>query len=288
MTTTVERDRLAAVERRRESPEAYVEYQILSAERGLWPRVLRQISNPIGKRALEIGCGTGGLAIFLASRGMRVSAIDNEQYDAAALETARREACKRGLTVDVRHGDAVALPYPTSAFELVVCSQVFEHLSDPDAALREIARVLKPGGVALVDFPGWFYAYGGHIDDAIRWPWAHLLPPSVVRAWCERRGTLNDYAVYRTLGGLTYRRFEWLARSVGLRIEQRRPMWFLTHPGRALIGGAVADALRAFRADPSEVLRFGLLVVTAPLALVPWLRELFAAGQKYTLTKHRM
>ena len=279
MTGASERARLAAVEHRRESPSAYVEYQMLSARRGMWPRILRHLSDPAGKRALDVGCGTGGLALFLASQGLRVSAVDNQQYDPVALDTARSEARRRQLAVEVRHADASSLPYESRSFDLIVCSQVFEHLSDPEAAIAEIERVLAPGGLAMVDFPGWYGPFNGHIDDTVRLPWAHLLPRDLVR----RLAQPHDFAVYQTLAGLSYQRFESIARDAGLGIIEARPMWFLTHAGRALVRGAFSDAVRTFRREPSEVLRFAFLAATAPLSYIPYIREFFAAGYRYAL-----
>jgi ubiquinone/menaquinone biosynthesis C-methylase UbiE len=55
--------------------------------------------------------------------------------------------------VSLSKGNAQSLPFATASFDKVICSEVLEHLQDPDIALKEIARVLKPGGRALISIP---------------------------------------------------------------------------------------------------------------------------------------
>jgi ubiquinone/menaquinone biosynthesis C-methylase UbiE len=115
-----------------------------------------------GQRVLDIGCGTGTLAIAAKTLcpGTEVSAIDP---DARALERARRKAAKAGVTVrfDLGYGDA--LPYAAGSFSRVFSSFMLHHL---DAAaqrglIAEAFRVLEPSGTFhLVDFV--HPAHGGH------------------------------------------------------------------------------------------------------------------------------
>src|SRR6185312_5957026 len=90
-----ERELLQAIEARLRSPEDYARYQMLLAE----PLVRRMRPYlPEGQvRILEVGCGTGGISVYLASQGYRVSAVDREQYDPEALRATRDYSRAQGI-----------------------------------------------------------------------------------------------------------------------------------------------------------------------------------------------
>jgi ubiquinone/menaquinone biosynthesis C-methylase UbiE len=99
-----------------------------------------------GQRVLDLGCGPGDGCARLNSAGAVAIGLD---YSAGMLETARRETDNLGRLV---RGDAGRLPFRDGAFDKVVCTHSFHHYPDHLAALREMRRVLKPGGLlVLVD-----------------------------------------------------------------------------------------------------------------------------------------
>ncbi|CAO1636684.1 unnamed protein product [Parajaminaea phylloscopi] len=100
-------------------------------------------------RYLDVGCGGGVATEELAKLGFTITGLDPA---AAAITSARRRAERLGITnVDYREGSAFDLPWPPNSFDGVVSSDVLEHLDDVHAALGEIFRVLKPGGVFVFD-----------------------------------------------------------------------------------------------------------------------------------------
>jgi SAM-dependent methyltransferase len=118
-----------------------------------------------GMAVLDVGCGPGTITAGLASRVApgRVAAIDNA---AAALEQATRHAGEAGCAdrIEFAVGDVYALDFPDDAFDVVHAHQVLHHLADPVAALREMRRVCKPGGIVAArdgDYGGflWYPAY---------------------------------------------------------------------------------------------------------------------------------
>lgn len=103
-----------------------------------------------GMRLLDAGCGPGSITIGLAERIATGECIGIDA-DPAAIEHARSLAAERGITntrFDV--GDAYALPYDDATFNAAFSNALLQHLADPAAAVREIHRVLKPGGIVAI------------------------------------------------------------------------------------------------------------------------------------------
>jgi len=96
-----------------------------------------------GTRLLDAGCGAGLVALLATLRGATVSALD---ASAALLAIAR----ERLPGADVRAGDLEALPYPDGAFDAVVAVNSVFFAADLPAAMRELARVVRPGGRVVV------------------------------------------------------------------------------------------------------------------------------------------
>lgn len=102
-------------------------------------------------RILDIGCGTGGNLETLSSFG-RAEGVD--------ISTEALDFCRaRGLD-NVRQGAAETLPYESESFDLVTGLDVVEHLDDDVAGLREMRRVLRPGGRMLLFVPAFRFLWG--------------------------------------------------------------------------------------------------------------------------------
>ena len=100
-------------------------------------------------RVLDVGCGGGLAAACLVQRGARVVGLD---LSWASLRVAARQTRWPGcLEAVFMCGRAEALPFADASFEVVWCTDVLEHLADRPAAIAQIARVLKPGGLFLYD-----------------------------------------------------------------------------------------------------------------------------------------
>jgi ubiquinone/menaquinone biosynthesis C-methylase UbiE len=98
-------------------------------------------------RVLEVAPGPGYLAIELAKLGFRVHALDISR---SFVRIASENAVRAGVSVEFRHGNASATPYQVNTFDFVVCRAAFKNFADPIGALRDMHRVLKPSGCALI------------------------------------------------------------------------------------------------------------------------------------------
>lgn len=99
-------------------------------------------------RLLDVGCGGGFLAEEFARSGFEVTGIDPVP---ATIETARAHASASGLRIEYQIGSGEQLPFPEGSFDHVACCDVLEHVDDVDRVIREIARVLRPGGLFFYD-----------------------------------------------------------------------------------------------------------------------------------------
>jgi ubiquinone/menaquinone biosynthesis C-methylase UbiE len=101
-----------------------------------------------GDRVLEVAPGPGYLAIELAPLGSyRITGLDVSR---SFVRIASENAARARVEVDFHEGDAAALPFAADVFDLIVCRAAFKNFSDPVGALREMRRVLRPGGRALI------------------------------------------------------------------------------------------------------------------------------------------
>lgn len=102
-----------------------------------------------GASVLEIAPGPGYFCIELAKLGpYRITGIDISQ---SFVEIARRNAAQAGVQAEFRHGNASAMPLEDNSFDLTFCQAAFKNFTEPVDAIREMYRVLRPGGKAIIE-----------------------------------------------------------------------------------------------------------------------------------------
>lgn len=111
--------------------------------RAAWERRLRAWLPAAPADVVDLGCGTGSLAVLAAAHGHRVTGID---LSPAMVEAARAKAAGLGLDVDVRVGDAGAPPLAPGSVDAVLVRHVTWTLPHPHAALRRWVGLVRPGG----------------------------------------------------------------------------------------------------------------------------------------------
>jgi len=103
-----------------------------------------------GARALDCGIGTGSLSIALDSILPKPIAYHGIDVSGEMLATAEVTMQQTGLSPKLIQADILSIPYADQSFDLVMAAHVLEHLPEPQRALTEMIRVLKPGGLLFV------------------------------------------------------------------------------------------------------------------------------------------
>lgn len=123
---------------------------------------------------LDLGSGRGKFLFEAASEGVRAVGLEtNPDY----IKETRERAAREGVSVEVVEGQGEALPFPDASFGFANVCEVVEHVASPEEVLKELFRVLSPGGAAYVSAPNRF---------SIRDPHFHLLFVNwLPRAWAD-------------------------------------------------------------------------------------------------------
>jgi 2-polyprenyl-6-hydroxyphenyl methylase / 3-demethylubiquinone-9 3-methyltransferase len=139
-------------------------------------RILTSASqpDPRGLTLLDVGCGGGLLAEEFAGLGCQVTGLDPSE---ASLDTAREHARQAGLEIAYQSGVGEHLPFADASFDIVICCDVLEHVNDLEQVIKEIARVLKPGGHFFYDtINRTFFAWFADIQVAQVWKITRFMP----------------------------------------------------------------------------------------------------------------
>ncbi len=162
-----------------------LDFELSGIERGFG--FLRHIEKHAlidGKRVLDVGAGNGGLCIACALSG--AASTSGIEIEESRIALARKWAECRGVTIDVRRGVAERLPFEDESFDVVFLSSVIEHVDDQEASVREMARVLRKGGMFFLDGPNrlsprWFLE-----DPHYRIAAVSVMPKAIGSWWVVR------------------------------------------------------------------------------------------------------
>jgi len=121
-------------------------------EKDDWKSLFKQILGEKKLSVLDVGTGTGVMALVLAELGHRVTGVDIAEQ---MVRQAGKKAENLSLVVDFRIGDAEKLPFAGDSFDVVVNRHVVWSLPNPEMALAEWKRVLRPGGELIIIDSNW-------------------------------------------------------------------------------------------------------------------------------------
>ena len=184
-----------------------------------------------GMRVLDVGCGPGSITRGLAER-VAPGEVVGVDLSAETLEAARRDAAARGLAnLRYQEGSVYALPFPDASFDVAYAHQVLQHLREREVAVREMLRVLRPGGLLAVRDIDW--------ETVVYWPddpWMDRFVEVHLKTWYRNGG---EPAMGRRLRGLF--------NAAGVTdVRVTAAVWCYTTPAdTAAWGGSYAERLLA-------------------------------------------
>jgi ubiquinone/menaquinone biosynthesis C-methylase UbiE len=133
------------------------------------------------RRILDLGSGMGGTSVALALAGAAPLAFE---YNRAYCDIIRLRAARYDLHLPIVNGAGERLPFADASFDLAIAWDVVEHVQNPALLLAELARVLQPGGRALLTVINRF----AYRDPHYHLPLLNWLPRPLAEAMIERRG----------------------------------------------------------------------------------------------------
>jgi len=161
-------------------------------ERELWTEVITQLLGSDQQlKILDMGTGTGFLALLLAELGYEVTGAD---WAANKLEKAKKKMEGTGTSVNFVVEDAENLSFESEQFDAVVSRHLIWTLANPDSAFKEWARVTKPGGKVLTDIPARNSHPGNHhfgAEIGKELPFYNGADPGEVISMFEAAGLVN-------------------------------------------------------------------------------------------------
>ncbi|MBN1494432.1 class I SAM-dependent methyltransferase [Candidatus Peregrinibacteria bacterium] len=127
------------------------------------------------KEVLDIACGGGGKSIWLAEN-TELKTMTGIDISKNFIDQAKKFAAEKNLSEKIKFKVASAkeLPFKDNSFDVVFLNDALEHIPNPEKALKEASRVIRPGGSICINLATYYHAYGHHLTDVISIPWLHV------------------------------------------------------------------------------------------------------------------
>lgn len=188
----------------------------------------------------DIGCGPGAQSRIWAMAGYRVHGVD---INPGLLALAREGAREAGLEIDWRQGSADALPFSDACMDVCLAPELLEHVPDWQASLRELTRILKPGGVLYLSTTNRLCPSQMEFDLPF-YSWY----PTFLKRYYERlavttRRDLVSHATYPAVHWFTFYQLSDFLRPLGLDAKDRFDLIDLEDLGK--LGRFVVQSMRA-------------------------------------------
>ena len=132
------------------------------------------------KTVVDVGCGAAGKSLYYASLGAKkVFGLELLEKYREEAETLARDT---GLSdkFEFVAGDSADMPFEDDFADTIIVNDAMEHVAEPEKTIREMLRILKPGGRIFINFPPYYHPMGAHLTDAVYIPWVHMFFPDDV------------------------------------------------------------------------------------------------------------
>lgn len=142
------------------------------------------------KMVLDHGCGLGGKTTTMAEAGAaHVFGLDMRDRFQEAVQYSENQ----GLSISFLIFDGQRIPLGDQSMDVVISSNVLEHVMDLDLVTKDLFRVLRPGGVLLLRWHPYATRFGGHLQDVLAIPFIHRMLPDRVLIWLYRETLQAKY-----------------------------------------------------------------------------------------------
>ncbi len=131
--------------------------------RCMYPEIVGQVKELPGKNILDIGCGNGNIIKMLETQ--RPGHYYGVDLSSEMIKEAEKRVSKK---VVLKLADVVSLPFADESFDILICNASFHHYEEPEKAISEMNRVLRPGGALILGDPT-FPLFRRFLNWAIQW-----------------------------------------------------------------------------------------------------------------------
>lgn len=223
-----------------------------------------------GMNVLEIGCGDGGNLLPFSKMGCNTIGVDIVATRIRDAKNFFETAHAKGIFIaqDIFRYEL------KQKFDIIICHDVFEHISDKELFLSNLSKYLKPQGIVFMSFPAWQMPFGGHQQICrnkilSHLPFIHLLPTTIYRLLLKTFGENNDcikelLSIKQTR--ISIESFERLVKKTNLNIQNKK-LWLI---------------------NPHYKIKFGLSPreLNRTIARIPFVRNFFTTSCFYILKKY--
>ncbi|WXG40757.1 MAG: class I SAM-dependent methyltransferase [Candidatus Freyarchaeum deiterrae] len=131
--------------------ELYLKYTFMGIERGQWLiDTLKKFKQLKGKRVLDVGSGSGGISIAFAKNGIETVNFDTGQK---YTTVSQKWAEENGVKLNQMLASGEEMPFKDKSFDVIICSDVIEHLERPENLVKEVSRLLQKDGMLYITCP---------------------------------------------------------------------------------------------------------------------------------------
>lgn len=238
------------------------------------------------KDILEIGCGHGGISIYLSMNGARtVKAIDISNEALVTAEKIKKnieeKGCLRGEVIEFYNAGAEKLPFPDDSFDIILTDNVLEHLTNLENCIKEFSRVLRKGGVIYAPcFSSIYSRYGSHLKYGTKIPWLHIFftEKAICRALYKRALEHPELKLFEWYGGLKLKPLKFQD------IRKYKDLNYITHKKVRVIIKNCGLKLEEFYVNRSIIQK--VIIKSLPFLRYTIFDDIFSSGARLKAIKY--